>query len=1471
MSAQIDLDGLVNGVVTKLERRLAKRSGIFILASPGCSRGRLVTVLLRRGLVDVVYAYREFGSKVGDDVRGRVNEFGSTDELVGRLGSVNGRVAVVARSTTDAIRLRDKLGNAEVIYLPKYYEDAAKEVLAGGVPRVAWVRHEGLGEGISPSMLREDLPSKDVESIRELSLGKVSFGDLIKDFLKKVPMDVGTQAVITGLSFLLGVGVAVSLTGSLASRFVEMVVGRWRKNRDEVIGGFVRLVGVAREVKNYLGNEQFEAVIDEVAYEWGLNIEEFKDTITNIANIAERKQLTEEDIKKIINDKLKGIEEELDKVKKEVKGLLADVEVFFIDDLESGLLYKNFIVEDGVPKIKTWVGTAKDDLVTDLVDAGKFGGVVEDVFSKLVKDGRVVLIGPRGIGKFTLATYVAWRSLLGGLGNMVLNEPMDAVIRVDSLNPGDALKLNNLIKTAGRRFVVIYDPTPVMAYYKPETMEVVEQGIESVKNTMLRELIESVKNTLKELTEVRNAWVVIILPSELYEQVQRSREEDVDLKQVLDNLKRDVVTVNLGDEVFLREIIKRYSGCDNVSDDLVRRVKNFDSYTLVAKYVGIWLRERGCKVEDVDKALRESAGEPKLFFANYMWSTILGKNMDLAMKVSVPLILHAAFGQIPKGITYITKAVNEGGVWKLIDKDRLAKSKLEDLREDDLEPIAKWLSTEHEDLIEETLEELVGLYGEEARKHYIGHGFKDFIEALDWGYKEALEEGREILGLLFGEIVHGESSEETKAESNSLLNLGMNLPVLVFTRLMIALKPLTNCWKRAALIIGYALTGHPIVPRPEDLSVMYLSMDAEAKIPPEDLRKSVVESLGDALRECDVDYYLLVGNEIPPLIIGLVIIGLAYTPASVWTFIDRYNEAIGEVNRILNIVRGRGISEAESLYGLGLASIIVKAVESGKPIEPGDADAVLDFALSTIQRVESPVLIIPILYALRPLRGKVPQRYIELLAAASDMVNLDSNTVRHILSELSYVLSNYGDVVRGYVWSLVRAIDAYANLLRKYFDHFNSEEVGDMVGRVVDLLNELGRFKSSLSVIAWAKALVPTLEDEDVRGLMKEKLGIDVVGKANEVLEKLNYMRNRVKELMGDKEFMSYVESKFVKADEEVVKKEILEAASLLKYALAHYKLNNNELDEAKELFNEVAKEYREIREYVNYLTASGWVLRVEAIKGSLVGKELVNEFRQLYEETFKEPFELAASYLSTASHILGNYLVSLALINDVEGIRKLPEKHWLVLNADRRVSVLTRLVLNALLGPRGRLSGELKGKLSVNPEELIDAFGYDMLHNSLPALRVAFKMISPEDGIKLCEELNDIVCIDFVLAVKGNSVVVKQLREWVIDAFNNSLKGFGFDVKPLINKFRGLVSGLDGRSLVQLIAPSNSMARLALILHALINGNKELAKALTLDEAASVSEKLSTRLLLEAYKACCDLGKDEFRLALARLFFLHV
>jgi len=120
-----------------------------------------------------------------------------------------------------------------------------------------------------------------------------------------------------------------------------------------------------------------------------------------------------------------------------------------------------------------------------------------------------------------------------------------------------------------------------------------------------------------------------------------------------------------------------------------------------------------------------------------------------------------------------------------------------------------------------------------------------------------------------------------------------------------------------------------------------------------------------------------------------------------------------------------------------------------------------------------------------------------------------------------------------------------------------------------------------------------------------------------------------------------------------------------------------------------------------------------------------------------------------------------------------------------------------------------------------------------LPALMVALGIAKPEDGIKLCEEFNDEDCVDFVLAVKGNSAAVKRLREWLINAFQkvlnvrlNSFKELGVDIDTVLSEFRGLVNELDGKSLVQLIAPTNSMARLALMLHALINGDERLAKA---------------------------------------------
>ena len=104
--------------------------------------------------------------------------------------------------------------------------------------------------------------------------------------------------------------------------------------------------------------------------------------------------------------------------------------------------------------------------------------------------------------------------------------------------------------------------------------------------------------------------------------------------------------------------------------------------------------------------------------------------------------------------------------------------------------------------------------------------------------------------------------------------------------------------------------------------------------------------------------------------------------------------------------------------------------------------------------------------------------------------------------------------------------------------------------------------------------------------------------------------------------------------------------------------------------------------------------------------------------------------------------------------------------------------------------------------------------------------------------------------------------------------KGLSVNVDDLFDEFMELVVGLDGESLVQLLAPRTSMAQLALMLYALINGDEKLAKAHALYGTAALSVKLPARLYLDVYRACgkgCDLGNEDLRQAITKLFLYHI
>jgi hypothetical protein len=1036
---------------------------------------------------------------------------------------------------------------------------------------------------------------------------------------------------------------------------------------------------------------------------------------------------------------------------------------------------------------------------------------------------------------------------------------------------------------------------------------------------------ENVRSILGREPSAR-VGVLIILPTDLYNALSN------DVKGKLESYRLDAL---LNDVEFLAKLIMEYtrtsdkpSGC-KISDEelskLAGKVAGFDSgHALIARLVGEELARNNCSVGEVKELIDNAKGKAEAFIIQYINKLFkVDKDPDVAKALVEVFALRRPFVDKARP----SDPILTSGIVGLIGEVKSAKI----LYGAEGKELRGWLAHRQHDLIEEAIMNLLDcIEGESERCKDLGNAPEPWktIEVVIESLRKVSEKVRNV-----------DSAVEYFAS-----NYG--------EKLTSALKVFSNeCWKRAALIIGHALTGYPIAASwlkylsvfpPENLSksvVEFLSrlgsgVDSD-EIPSliMSLTKhfaSVVEFLGDALKECDVDYYLFVGDKIPPLIRYLI-----YTRVLTEAFVDRYNEVVAEIRRVLNIIKNRSdLNNDEVLYSLGLASIIAKAVESGKPIEPGDADAALHIVSLTMQHAISLSLTEPVLSALVPLRDKAPQRYLEVLVSALDKVSApdilgfmcpDLDTVMYILNEFDYILNKYGDGVKGHAWTLVHAIDASINSLYKCLKHCDDYmfermdasfrmKLEHMVSRVAGLLNEIDRLNPSLGIIAWAHALLPALNNKCVRALMESVLGIDVVNKkAKEVAGELS--RLRAQELIRDKDSMGL----------------ILEETSNLKYAWALYKLDNDELKEAEELFNGAAEESREIGDYKNYLDNSNWALRAKAIRSSLVGDKLVrlvDEFRQLYEETVNaKRFMPASPYYGTLSKdilegmlrdilrdILGGYLVSLALTGGDEEVKKIEEllkEHWQVLDANKQTSVLTRLTLNALLGHRVGLSGELKDRLFVKPWELIVAFGLGYIDiNSLPALRAIYGTIKPGDEKRLCDELiGDPILYPIIhdLCVRHVSISIAyskelsqqgegNLRQALINYFQwwiskgevlDLLKKLGLDAESLNNELKGLMHELSGKSLLSVVSFSFcskdqqlycSSAHLTYMLYALVNGNEKLAKVHALYGAmSSTGSKLLTRLFLEAYRACrdlgsegCDLKNDEFRRAVARLFFYH-
>jgi tetratricopeptide (TPR) repeat protein len=874
-------------------------------------------------------------------------------------------------------------------------------------------------------------------------------------------------------------------------------------------------------------------------------------------------------------------------------------------------------------------------------------------------------------------------------------------------------------------------------------------------------------------------------------------------------------------------------------------------------------------VENVERAMEAAKPQPKLFFAHYIWHVLLRGSGDLARKVAVPLLLHAVFGPVPIGVTYITKTVNDRGIWRFLKPEELEGASLESLREDALEPTANWLAQQHEDLGEEVLRDLAGLSDEEARKPY-RETLGDLIKAMDWARGEVLKEGDKILAELG-------VPEEDRGLRPSLL-------AFVVRRLAAVFKSgeSKRCWQRVVFIAGHALAEHYILSRRK----------------PGD----VAETLGDALKPCAVDVYLTIDGKIQRLSIHVV-----RFPYYVETLYVRDLSQIRKIRERLGILtpfadakavnaakktageltarwRRRDLGLRETLYALGLA-----ALAAGIEVDEETADLLLYAASPAVRVVAHPEAVRWVLTALRSLGEKAPHRHVSLLAAASELRMLYPETVQHIYDTLQRLRDRLLETERR--WPLVEAIRACSNLLRKHPVHIwdrLEEAVVDMCRLHDEVRKRDGTTAPDgglsaqrlLDAVAKAYVLAVALESDVLALLVQVRCGLgDLVKEAEavrSVLDEAVAHPEELRKIMENEDFAKWVTARNITDDPGEVVKDL---GTWFTYLLARYKLEHalderGELDagklkEAAEEFEKAAEMHRKLKQWENYLTARGLALRARVLAAKSWEEllERAKGFWELWKEA-EEHRERTVGYLAKAVFILGEYLVYLAASGDRERAEDLLKELQRLLdyvrkaspprrrsgfgtrrtkrlNYVREVSVVARLML--------RFFGVGEG---ANLEEVVDVFGPWLSPEYRPALLMLAGRLQRDMALEECAKLFETeLCVNAVAAAADDRVAVEILR--------SVLEKVAPEARPLLGK-------VDERTLVEVLTPISSSARLVFMLLAAVEGRADAVRLHGLWGSARFKEPLLRRLFRAVYENCGELNSKGCRMALLKLYYLH-
>ena len=934
-------------------------------------------------------------------------------------------------------------------------------------------------------------------------------------------------------------------------------------------------------------------------------------------------------------EKLERIVEDLSnrvtEVERKVKKLEEDVEEIRIKQSLPGISIANrvdFIERRELyPDIKVVDGKLSIRVGQNyysVVEAGAFGTAINSLIN-LIRERRVaVVVGPRGIGKSVLAASVIWR--------LFDNGDIGLVAKVEELSEKNYIFFKTFIENylekyrdVFGRLLILYDPSATMVYEEEMKKQPIPEGIKDTIDYLLK-IINSYREGFR---------ILIVLPEDIYDGLGE------DIKEALGQYKLEL---DLSDAVFLAEVVKEYSEVcrdkldKNKLSGLVNEIAQFnEGHALIARLAGTLLaKEFKCNIDDARKVVDEAKRKATAFIAGFINSYFeINDDEDRARVLAEIFAIRKPFVDLAEpgdpiltpGIVKTIKSVVNSGFEMPVEK-------------------AHWLSIRHHDLIEHTIENLLNREStERVSEVWTRIQVSEIRDPVEYFINEYGEKFVEELG------------------------------------------GYSNCWRRLALIIGYALTWRVTIPSKETLEVS----------------KSLPEGLEEALNPCTIDYYLIVGNKIPLFILEaiprLFLQGEKFD--DFWRNLvnsDKNlvkNIAYDAENILNNWISRRGLS---LLYALGLASIASKAIELGANISEDDANTILKVATFIVRAVRNPRYLILVSDLLEALGDRAPEQYIHLLWEALPPSVLDEDEVLRIYRKLSNILRKYRSRFKKLVWPLVSVVAIHSTILSRYTSYFEMNEIKAIVKNICDMLSvlrsESGKNSelAELTTIAMAYILKPALRDRDVEVFVKKSCSIDDVdAEARRVLEVLKGMTSKASELTKNRVFMEWIRARTFDFSGEGVEYIVANLEGVLMSDIAVRKLVDDDLNYAKSLFSNVAEIFYSIstkynyparRDLVpvhNYLYARNMVLLVD-----IVNAENLNEFigidslRDLWNEAREEQWH-GAYFLELASKILGKYLVYLASISSYSDVKNLINEYRYLLDYNKKRSVLTKLMLRTL------------------------------------------------------------------------------------------------------------------------------------------------------------------------------------------------